>query len=325
MARKLIYTHTQCIEALEIVVPALIKKHPSFMRIYPVPRGGVPVAYLLSAMVTDAAPTCQISLVDSAEEATVIVDDIIDSGRTMARNLALNPNATFVALVEKAGRRDPGLQYQEGRVIAGRIADDWIVFPWEKQEENGGYREVSAEDSVIRMLQYIGENTTRGGLKETPRRVVKAWDEWFKGYTMDPKDVLKEFEDGGESYDELVTVMDIPVYSFCEHHLAPFFGVAHVAYIPNGKIVGLSKIPRLVDIFAKRLQVQERLTNQIAQALQDHLQPKGVAVVVKCRHMCMESRGIQRQGTQTVTSAMLGVMHDDATARAEFLSLIRKD
>ena len=127
----------------------------------------------------------------------------------------------------------------------------------------------SGDDIAVRLLQFIGENPERGGLLETPKRFIKAWRQHSSGYGVDPKDVLKTFEDGAESYDEMVLVRDIPVYSHCEHHLAPFFGVAHVAYIPNGSIVGLSKLSRLVDIFARRLQVQERLTNEIADAMKE--------------------------------------------------------
>jgi GTP cyclohydrolase I len=159
-------------------------------------------------------------------------------------------------------------------------------------------------------------------LQETPLRVAKAWREWTKGYNMDPKDVLKTFEDGAEGTDSMVLQTDVPVYSHCEHHLAAIFGVAHIAYIPNGTVIGLSKVKRLVDVFAKRLQVQERLTQQIADALQDYLNPLGVGVILKCRHMCMESRGIHQHGIQTTTSALRGTMKDEQACRAEFLALI---
>lgn len=183
---------------------------------------------------------------------------------------------------------------------------------------------MSALDETIRsLLRAIGENPDRGGLLETPVRAARAWRDWTAGYEQSPEEVLKVFEDGAESCDQLVIVRDIPVYSHCEHHLAPFFGVAHVGYIPDKRIVGLSKLSRLVDIFARRLQVQERLTNQIADALQEHLQPRGVGVMVECRHLCMESRGIQRQGTSTNTTALRGAMRDDDAARGEFLLAAR--
>lgn len=182
------------------------------------------------------------------------------------------------------------------------------------------------DEQVIRGLLYhiIGENPERQGLLETPHRVVKAWQEMTCGYKQKPEDVLKVFEDGADGCDQMVLVKNIPVYSQCEHHLVPFFGVAHVAYIPSGKIVGLSKLSRLVDVFAKRLQVQERLTNQIADALHEHLQPTGVGVVIECRHLCMEARGIQRQGATTVTSALRGALLNEPETRAEFYSMIRE-
>jgi len=175
---------------------------------------------------------------------------------------------------------------------------------------------------VRRLLAYIGEDPDREGLLETPARFLKAWEEYTRGYRERPEDILKSFEDGAQSVDEMVIVRDIPVYSLCEHHLAPFFGKAYVGYVPDKRILGLSKISRLVEIFARRLQVQERLTNQIADALDTHLQPLGVAVVIECRHMCMESRGVRHTGTATVTSALRGSIKSNADTRREFLSLI---
>jgi GTP cyclohydrolase I len=196
-------------------------------------------------------------------------------------------------------------------------ADEWLVFPWENAAEHG------ANDIVTRFLQFIGEDPTRGGLKETPARVIRAWrDEWFSGYKADPKEILKLFEDGAEKYDEMIVVRGIPVYSHCEHHLAPFFGEAHVAYIPSGKIVGLSKLCRLVDVFSRRLQVQERLNAQVADAIMEHLGARGAGVILNCRHLCMESRGIQKPGTSTITSVMRGAMLDTPAARAEMLALV---
>ena len=176
---------------------------------------------------------------------------------------------------------------------------------------------------VRNMLRFIGENPERPGLLETPARVVKAWSEWFDGYHTDEAELYKVFDDGAEGADSLVIVKDIPVESFCEHHMAQFHGIAHVGYIPNGNIVGLSKLARVVRMYAHRLQVQERLTNQIADSLVNNLKPLGVAVVVKCAHTCMSSRGARVHGTQTITSAMRGAMMYDVTARAEFLSLIK--
>lgn len=175
-----------------------------------------------------------------------------------------------------------------------------------------------------RLLRHLGENPDRQGLRDTPERVDKAWRHWTSGYDQDPADILKVFEDGAEQYNELIVVRGIPVYSHCEHHLAPFFGSATVGYTPNGRIVGLSKLTRLVDCFSKRLQVQERLTIQIADALMQHVKPLSVGVVIRCRHMCMESRGIRTPGEETVTSALLGEMRTNLGLRTEFLSLARE-
>lgn len=181
------------------------------------------------------------------------------------------------------------------------------------------------ETAVKELLQeVIGENINRGGLLETPARAVKAWAHWTKGYNEDPTAVLKVFEDGAEGYDEMVLVNNIPIYSHCEHHLAPIFGTATIAYIPNGKIVGLSKLSRVADIFARRLQVQERLTTQIADCLWDNLEPAGVAVWIKARHFCMESRGICQQGQFTITQSFGGLFKDGGLHwRREFLDQCR--
>lgn len=180
------------------------------------------------------------------------------------------------------------------------------------------------EQDWRRFLISLGENPDRAGLVETPSRVEKAWKHWTSGYTQDPADLLKIFEDGSEGYDDLVIIRGIPVYSHCEHHLAPFFGKATIGYVPDGRIVGLSKLTRLVDCFAKRLQGQERLTVQIANALMTHLEPKAVGVIIKCRHLCMESRGIRTQGEETITSTMLGDLLTNQTLRREFLTLTQE-
>lgn len=182
-------------------------------------------------------------------------------------------------------------------------------------------RFVDQPNLIREFIRNLGENVNREGLKETPDRVAKAWQFWCSGYDQTPEDVLKEFEDGGEDYDHLLFQGNIPVFSHCEHHLAGMFGIAHVAYIPDGKIVGLSKLSKVVDIFARRLQVQERMTKQIADALMEHLQPKGVGVMLLLRHLCMESRGVQKVGTVTVSSALRGCVKDEPECRAEFMTL----
>lgn len=266
------------------------------IQIWGVPRGGVPAAYLIAA-----AHPGRFHVVDKEEEAFAIVDDVVDSGITRSRWSA--SGKPFVALIDKS--------------VAGPYQGEWLEFPWEESEEKG------IEDHIIRLLEFVGEDASREGLKETPARVAKAWKHWCSGYGKKPEDILKVFTDGAKGVDEMVVIRDIPLYSTCEHHLAAIFGTATVAYIPNGKIVGLSKINRLVDLFARRLQVQERLTNQIADALVEHLQPLGVGVIIKARHLCMESRGVCQQGHHTITSALRGVIKGKPEARAEFMGLLQ--
>ena len=169
-------------------------------------------------------------------------------------------------------------------------------------------------------IELLGEDVQREGLQKTPERIAKAMQYLTHGYNMDAHEILNSAK-FHESYSEMVIVKDIELYSMCEHHMLPFFGKAHVAYIPNGHIVGLSKIPRIVDAFARRLQVQERLTNEIRDCIQDTLMPAGVAVVIECKHLCMAMRGIQKQNSVTTTSAFTGEFAKDKT-RAEFLRLI---
>lgn len=181
-----------------------------------------------------------------------------------------------------------------------------------------------ARDAVRLLLTYFGEDCDREGLLDTPERFLKAWTHyWASGYGKNPKDVMKVFEDGSDNYNEMVIVKDIQIYSHCEHHIAPIIGKAHIAYIPNGKIIGLSKLARLADMFARRLQVQERLTTQIATSLMEELRPLGVAVVIEAEHLCMSSRGVEKQGSSTTTSCLLGCFRDEPETRAEFMRLIK--
>ncbi|MGZ4787226.1 MAG: GTP cyclohydrolase I FolE [Terriglobales bacterium] len=182
--------------------------------------------------------------------------------------------------------------------------------------------DASFADLVHEMITRLGEDPSREGLRRTPERVEKAFQHLTKGYHEDPVQLLKSalFT---VNYDEMVIVKDIEMFSLCEHHLLPFIGKVHVAYIPNGKVIGLSKLPRLVEIFARRLQVQERLTTEIAETLMKIVQPQGVGVVVEARHLCMMMRGVEKQHSATVTSAMLGCFRDEKETREEFLALLR--
>lgn len=176
-------------------------------------------------------------------------------------------------------------------------------------------------DCVTQILNHIGEDDRRDGLIETPMRVVKSWKELYSGYEMDPKSVFKTF-DNDSNYDNMIISKDIEFYSMCEHHMLPFFGKAHLAYIPKEKIIGLSKLSRLTDIFSRRLQNQERLTDQIADSLMTNLDPKGVGVILEGKHFCMMSRGVQKQNSSMTTSSLYGVFRD-GTVRQEFISLIK--
>jgi len=179
-----------------------------------------------------------------------------------------------------------------------------------------------AEDAFRLVLRWIGEDTYRDGLKETPARLVRAFREYFSGYDQDPAQILHKTFEEVDGYDEMIVLRGIPFESHCEHHVAPIIGRAWVAYVPDRRVVGISKLARVIEAFAKRLQIQERLTSQVANTINDVLKPQGVAVVIKAQHHCMMSRGIQKQGTDLVTSRMLGCFRDNAMTRGEFLSTV---
>lgn len=276
-------------------------------RIYGVPRGGIPVAYVIAGLVGG-------EVTDSPVDADLVVDDLIDTGRTLSQLHRTFPDKLYAVLFQKR----PAL-VEFSYHFGARLEDnDWLVFPWEKTMTGDSSR----EDAVVRMMQAIGENPEREGLKDTPSRVVKAWGEWFGGYDKRPEDFLKTFSDGAEGYDGMIIVDNIPIYSHCEHHITPFVGKAHVGYIPDKRIVGLSKIPKIVDMFSRRLQVQERLTRQIADTIMEHLQPRGAIVSITAAHFCMVTRGVKLADAQTTTSARRGLFEADASACSEFFSLI---
>ncbi len=183
-------------------------------------------------------------------------------------------------------------------------------------------KKIKISELTKELLLSIGEDPARQGLRKTPKRVEASYQFLTGGYKLKPKDVLNKAI-FNEAYDEMVVVKDIDIFSLCEHHLLPFYGKCHVAYIPKGRIVGLSKIPRVVDMFARRLQVQERLTAQIANCLKDALKPQGVAVIVEATHLCMAMRGVEKQNSVCVTSAMLGAFRNDRSTRMEFMNLIK--
>ena len=181
-----------------------------------------------------------------------------------------------------------------------------------------------AEKAVRTLISFVGEDPNREGLLDTPKRVVKAYQDWYGGYNQDPKEVLNKTFSEIEGYDEIIMLKDIRVESHCEHHMAPFIGSAHVAYLPNKRVVGISKLARITRIFSKRMQVQEKLTAEIANCLQEVLKPRGVAVVIEAQHECMTTRGINEPGISMVTSQLLGKFRTDASTRKEFYSMIQQ-
>lgn len=180
-----------------------------------------------------------------------------------------------------------------------------------------------AEAAVRTLLLWVGENPEREGLVNTPKRVIKAYEEMFAGYSQSPEEILGTVFDEVSGYNDPVLIKDIPFYSHCEHHMVPIIGKAHVAYLPDGKVVGLSKIPRVVDVYAKRLQTQESITAQVADALYKYLKPRGVAVLIEAEHMCMAMRGVKKQGSTTITATYRGYYKDNVEAQVNFVKMIR--
>jgi GTP cyclohydrolase I len=265
-------------------------------RVYGVPRGGAVVAGLMHAMGPKA-----VKIVGVPHLADVVVDDTIDTGRTRERLLASleGHHPDFKALFDRTGKDK---------------AEPWLRFPWEHVDQT---RDIG--DTVVRQLQMIGEDPSREGLRDTPQRYLKALQEMTSGLSADPTKPLKKIFQ--EDHDEIVILKDTPFVSLCEHHLLPFTGTVDFAYLPKGNVVGLSKIPRFIEILAKRPQVQERLTAQIADVFMQAVDAQGVMVVVRAEHSCKMLRGARSPG-QMVTSVVRGFLKDDAKARYEVLSLM---
>ncbi|MBL4806025.1 MAG: GTP cyclohydrolase I FolE [Rhodobacteraceae bacterium] len=199
-----------------------------------------------------------------------------------------------------------------------------IIEKLVEAEQNGRPTRQEAEEAVRVLLRWAGEDPTREGLLDTPKRVTKAYGDWFRGYDEDPAEMLQRTFSEVEGYDEMIVLSGIRFESYCEHHMAPIIGVAHVGYIPTDRVVGISKLARVVDTFAKRLQVQEKMTAQIANALFDALDARGVAVMIEGEHHCMSTRGVHKPGVNMVTKKMLGVFRDDPILRAEFMENVER-
>ncbi len=270
----------------------------SYDGIYGIPRGGTLVALELSRHLN--LPVVEAHKITPH---TLIVDDLIDSGQTMAGYR----NSLHKAVLYKKPHAPDTVTFWVTEMTG------WIEFFYENTSKD-------VQENVTRLLEYIGENPNREGLRDTPKRVIRMYDEIFGGYKQDPENLFKAIFTS--DIDEMVVIKDIPFFSHCEHHMVPFFGKVHIAYLPKGKVLGLSKFSRLVEIFAKRMQIQENMTKQIADAIDKHLKPAGVAVVVEARHLCTEMRGVKKHNNTTITSVTTGSFRENPQTRNEFLTLI---
>lgn len=270
------------------------------IKLYGVPRGGIFAALKVLTNLSSYA-----SIVETPDEADIIIDDIVDSGNTRHRYNSLYGMKPFYALVDKTGKDS-------------NLRGAWISFPWERM----GEAQEGPVDNVTRLIEYIGDDPNREGLKETPQRVVRSYETLFGGYKQNPEEIIKVFEDG--SCNEMVLLRDVEFYSNCEHHMLPFFGYAHIAYIPDGRVIGVSKLARILEIYTRRLQIQERISEQVTECLMTHLKPKGAACVLQAQHLCMVCRGVEKQNAKMVTSSLKGVFLEDPRTRNEFFSMIGK-
>lgn len=282
--------------------------------VFGVPRGGVHAAQVVK-QTYDQLGDGKMLFTEDVTQADVIIDDLVDSGTTQRR--------IEQYLVLNKGRAHADIKfYSLLNKDAEGLSGVWVEFPWEFTKLPWQAGEEMPVDAVTRLLQFIGEDPNREGLRDTPYRVVKSYAEIFGGYAQSPEQHLKVFED--DACDEMVLLKDVEFYSVCEHHMQPFFGKAHIAYVPDGKVVGVSKLARILDTYARRLQIQERLTEQVVNALMAHLQPKGAACIIEARHFCMVCRGVGKQNSTMVTSAMKGIFMEHGNhARIELFGLIR--
>ena len=301
----MIYCNPERFDELTKDLSYQIINSEQYSGIYGIPRGGIYVAIALRQEL-------HLPIVEKKDivNSTLVVDDLIDSGATRSKF----PNNNFACLYDKNHSTTFKNTYVE------KTIDDWVEFFWEKEID-----EKPAEDAVTRLIEMIGEDPNREGLLETPKRVIKSYETLFSGYKQKPEDIIKTFDADG--YDQLVLLKDIEIYSMCEHHILPFVGKAHIAYIPDKKVIGISKLARIADMFARRLQIQERLADNITSTLMKHLKPLGVACVIEAQHLCMRMRGVCKQNSMMVTSSLKGIFLDDndggRAARKEFMELIK--
>lgn len=293
------------IEDLNKATAELVSKidQTQYDNVYPIPKNGTIIALFcqLNGLTLPAVSEGEIT------ERTLILDDLIDSGKTFNKF----PGNDFACVYVKEYSPKPKYFVEE-------VGKKWVKFYFEETEHD-------IEDSVTRIIEYVGEDPNREGLQETPKRFMKALGKWTEGYGHSGAEIMTVFENESNGIDQIVGLSGIEFYSMCEHHLAPFFGKAHIYYIPDKKIVGISKLSRVLDIYARRFQNQERIAKQVADDLEQHLAPKGVAVILEAEHLCMKSRGVGKQCAIMRTSDLRGLFRDEQETRAELFNLIRMD
>lgn len=273
-----------------------------YKNIYPIPKNGLYVAVEMSKLLNLPVITDEQEITDE----TLIVDDIIDSGRTIKRFGQKNDFAVLILKNQSFAKNK--------KIFFAELGSKDTYFKFFFEPEN------DMENNLVRILQYIGEDANREGLRDTPKRIIKSWDKLFGGYKINPDSIITTFTN--EGYDEMIILKDIEFFSTCEHHFLPFYGKCSIGYIPNKKIIGVSKLARVVEVFARRLQIQERLTNQIADFIMQSVEAKGVMVVMEGVHLCMIARGVEKKNAKMVTSAIRGVFKINE-ARNEFLNMIK--
>jgi len=269
--------------------------------IYPIHKNGLYVANFLSESLGLKIIYDKESINDFNKSELIIVDDLVDSGRTLSSFKGIDKAVLFVK-----NNNQKKVKYFVEKT------NDWIRFPFEKEND--------IEENIVRMLEYIGEDPTREGLIDTPKRIVKSWDKLYGGYKMNPKDLVTSFQDG--ACDEVVILKNIEFYSVCEHHNLPFFGKISIGYLPRKKVIGVSKLARIVEVYARRMQIQEKMTTQIADCIVDLINPRGVMVVCEAQHFCVVARGVEKKNSLMVTSAIRGAFRKK-DLRDEFLNLIK--
>lgn len=305
------YSYNEMMKDAEYLAQKIAEEGKEYSYIYPIPAGGVPFAMALQSFLSPLQKRnkpviiCEKPKPDMEGEC-LVVDDIIHSGNTAEEYKCFD----IAVIHQHLGSKVKAKFYCH---LLTPNEPNWIDYWWENKTNN-------IESHIVRQLEYIGEDPNREGLLETPKRIVKSWKKIFGGYQIPVESVFKVFSEG--ACDSMVILKDIEFFSMCEHHMLPFSGKAHIGYIPNGAVIGVSKLARLLEIFSRRMQIQERIGEQVVSALTKYLKPKGAICILEAKHHCMTSRGVEKQNSVMVTSALSGNFTEIQT-RNEFLSLIK--